>query len=361
MTTPRPRLIAAHDAAATFYRRELQNDTAQGPRDYLRHRGFASVTTSPIWTIGYAPSGWTALTGHLRTEGFTDQELLDAGLVIATRRGTIVDRFRDRLMFGLRDTTGDLVGFTGRAAPGVTDERPKYLNTPHTSIYDKGALLFGLTEQRARLTPQSIPVLVEGPMDALALATCLPPTSPHVGIAVCGAGVTEAQVRALAAVGANTVIVAFDADDAGRRASLRALPSLQPTFTHVRAVTLAGGQDPASLTGRRHQLADALDRCHPLADDLVDDVLRHYNAKLDNAEARVCALRDAAQTVASLPPADVGRQVVRISNRLDFPVRDVTRELADAVTSAPGQPHHIDLKRARPSVEATRSRPSLMR
>ena len=148
-----------------------------------------------MWTTGYAPPGWTALTGHLRSEGFTNQELLDAGLVLTTRRGTIVDRFRDRLTFGIRDAQGDLVGFTGRAAPGAGSDCPKYLNSPRTPIFDKRLLLFGLAEQTDRLTSGHVPVLTEGPLDAIAFTS-----TDCVGVAVCGTALTDEQRRELARV-----------------------------------------------------------------------------------------------------------------------------------------------------------------
>jgi DNA primase catalytic core len=336
MTTPRDRLVAAHDAAAAYYRGELLTESAAGPRDYLRRRGFAALIDSEVWATGYAPPGWTALTGHLRDEGFTDQELLDAGLVISTRRGTVVDRFRDRIIFGLRDDAGAIVGFTGRSAPGASTDCPKYLNSPSTSIYRKSHVLFGLAEQADRLAAGALPVITEGPLDALAVHSA---DNEFAAVSPCGTAITDGQVSLLSAsTTATRVLVAFDADTAGTSAAARSHRLFNRSFADVHAIALAAGADPALVLERRGrpELRRALAATRPLADVLIDAAVERYADRLDSAEARICALRTAARLVAELPTRDIARVAATLAARLDLEHGTVTRELTAAAVPHPG-------------------------
>lgn len=358
----RGRLIAAHEAAATFFADQLTAPAAASPREYLIRRGLRDILpssrqpfdpitnrtgTTPLtlssgtasWHIGYAPPTWTALTDHLRAAGFTDHELLTAGLTQTTRRETLVDRFRDRLTFGIRDRSGDLVGFIGRAAPNTSAAVPKYLNSPRTPTYDKGAVLFGLAEQHRQLASGAIPVLVEGPLDALAVDLTNAPGRPRLaGVAPCGTALTEHQVQELAQVTRGPVLVAFDSDTAGDRAAAHAHNHLSAAFSDLRAVRTPPNTDPAELleiTGPSN-LRRILSRTQPLMDRIVNDVLRRYDDRLDNAEARISALRELAPVIAQAfagpHTPDRARQAAELTSRLDLDHATVTRELIAATT-----------------------------
>jgi hypothetical protein len=178
-------------------------------------------------------SGWTALVDHLRTRGYTDAQLLDAGIGLRTRRGTVVDRFRDRLMFPVRDPGGQrIVGFLGRALVEAEDT-PRYLNSPATALYRKGEVLYGLGAEPARraLADGARPVLVEGPLDAIAVTGA--GGGRYAGVAPCGTALTTAQVAALdthaGPLAGRGVITAFDHDPGGRQAALRAYQLLAAT------------------------------------------------------------------------------------------------------------------------------------
>src|SRR5450759_4065924 len=180
------------------------------------------------YQLGYAPPGWTALVDHLRARGYTDAQLLDAGVGLRTRRGGV---FRDRLMFPVRDAGGDrVVGFLGRALT-ESDDTPKYLNSPATALYRKGDVLYGLGAEPSRqaLAAGARPVLVEGPLDAIAVTAG--GASRYVGVAPCGTALTAAQVAALdtaaGPMAERGVLVAFDNDPGGRQASLRAYELLR--------------------------------------------------------------------------------------------------------------------------------------
>jgi hypothetical protein len=128
-------------------------------------RGFGEQVLRP-WTVGYAPAGWRVLTAHLRDLGYGDAAIQAAGLARRTRRGALIDFFRDRAMFGIRWPDGTVAGFTGRARPGGGQAGPVYLNSRTTGLYRKGSLLVGLYEGRRVLAAGARPVLVEGPLDA---------------------------------------------------------------------------------------------------------------------------------------------------------------------------------------------------
>src|SRR5436190_16706183 len=173
-------------AAARFFAARLPGSWVPA---YLAGRGFGEQALRP-WTVGYAPAGWRALTDCLRDLGYGDAAIQAAGLARRTRRGALVDFFRDRAMLGVRWPDGTLAGFTGRARPGGARPGPVYLNSRTTGLYHKGSLLFGLYEGRRALAAGARPVLVEGPPDAIAVSAA----GPYAGVSPCGTALTPAQV-----------------------------------------------------------------------------------------------------------------------------------------------------------------------
>src|SRR2546429_5806562 len=176
--------------AARFFAARL---TASWVPAYLAGRGFGEQALR-VWTVGYAPAGWRLLTAHLRGLGYGDAVIQAAGLAQRTRRGALVDFFRDRAMFGIRWPDGTLAGFTGRARPGGDRPGPVYLNSRTTGLYHKGSLLFGLYEGRRALAAGARPVLVEGPLDAIAVSAA----GPYAGVSPCGTALTPPQGTPLA-------------------------------------------------------------------------------------------------------------------------------------------------------------------
>src|SRR5450759_1470560 len=249
-------LARLHADAAAFYAAQLAGD---GP-DATRAAALLTTRAVPAaavagYQLGYAPPGWTALTDHLRAHGYTDTQLLDAGVGLRTRRGTVVDRFRDRLMFPVRDGGGQrIVGFLGRALTEA-DDIPKYLNSPATALYAKGEVLYGLGAEPSRqaLAAGARPVLVEGPLDAIAVTSA--GAGRYAGVAPCGTALTAAQVAALdtcaGPLAERGVLVAFDNDRGGRQAALRAYELLRPTGAWPTSASLPDGLDPAGLAQQR--------------------------------------------------------------------------------------------------------------
>jgi DNA primase len=316
------KLAAVTGAAAGFFAERMRGSWGPG---YLASRGFGEQAWRE-WGIGYAPATWTALTSHLRARGFTDEAIQEAGLAKMSARGTLVDIFRDRIMFPVRALDGTVAGFIGRAPPTrEAGNAPVYLNTATTPLYRKGSVLFGLYE--ASRTAQERLVLTEGPLDAMAITA-----AGAAGVAPCGTALTTAQVALLSRV-AKTVVVAFDADRPGRKAAVRAYHLLRAATHDLSTVPLPPGQDPAGFL--REHGAPALARllggqAHPLADLVIDEHLAEFAPWLQFTDGKFGALRAVAPRIATLPAGQVARQVARTAHRLDLTHAEVTA----AVTAA---------------------------
>jgi DNA primase len=334
-TLARQRLVAAHQAAIRFFTDHLAATTGASPREYLHSRGFGRLLGSTRWELGYAPPSWTALTDHLHASGFDTDELLTAGLVVRSRTGGVVDRFRDRVMLPIHDLGGDPVGFVGRAAPGADSDTPKYLNSPRTPLFDKGATLFGLSEQQDVLSSGAVPVIVEGPFDVLAVSLAGSEQAPALAaVAPCGTSLTAGQVSALVQFSQHRLLVAFDADAAGNRAGAAAYNLLATQFANLRAAELPEGFDPAGLleAAGPPALQQRLSQDRPLADVVLDQGLRYWLDRRENAEARAAAVHELAPTIARLRPDDVARQAGRLAQAMDIDHSVITQVTADAVT-----------------------------
>ena len=217
--------------------------------EYLTERGFGAAVQEQ-WRIGHAPDGWTSLTSHLKELSYGDREIEAAGLAKPCSRGTLIDVFRDRMMFPVRLADGTVAGFIGRAGSDAAADVPKYLNTRETSLYRKGEVLFGLHEGGALLTAGARPVIVEGPLDAIAVTSAT--DGAYAGVAPCGTALTAAQVELL---GSRSLVLAFDGDQAGASALVRAYDVLRGCG--VQAVVAYSSQWAsiwADSRGDRHRL-----------------------------------------------------------------------------------------------------------
>jgi len=330
-----PELVQIHAEAGRFFQACLHGSWVP---QYLAERGLdaALLPTSP-WKIGYAPASWTALTEHLRGLGHCDAALLASGLVVNGRNGQLRDHFHDRLMIPLRDADGYVIAFIGRRPPATGDEHgPRYLNSPDTALFTKGHVLAGLAEGRMFFARGAQPVLVEGPLDAIAVT--IAGTGAFAGVALCGTALTAEQVSALARtvdLGERGIRVAFDPDAAGRKAAIRAYQHLAPLSDPV-AVTLPEGTDPADLlrTSGRDALRETLHRSSgPLADLVVDATMEEWahGRELRFAELQIGALRAVTSVIAAMPEEHVGPQAGRLCalyvERYGWRPEEVTAEL----------------------------------
>jgi len=234
----RDRVLKANERAAKYYHKILV-DSRDGEKflSYLERR---QIGRSQIddFLLGAARDEWEDLAKTLSAEGFLAGDLEKAGLVLARDTGGYYDRFRGRLIFALRNVTGDVVGFAGRA---MGEETPKYINTPQSPAFDKGKLLYGLDHAK-RFLAESTLILTEGYMDVIALHRA----GIRNAVASMGTALTEFQVEAVRRYCSN-VILAYDADIAGDAATIRGIEMLIERGLDVRVVRFPEGQDPDSI------------------------------------------------------------------------------------------------------------------
>jgi len=324
-------LIRVHQSAARFFRIRLADSWVPA---YLAGRGFGPAVQER-WQAGYAPAAWDDLTRYLRAAGYADPLIEAAGLARRSRRGTLIDTFRDRVMLPIRAAGGIIVAFIGRAPDHAGPGVPKYLNSTGTSLYSKSEMLFGLSEGHRALADGAQPVIVEGPFDAIAVTTA--GSGRFAGTAPCGAVLTAGQAAALGrAAGLSTagVLVAFDPDQAGRRATVSAYRLLAPLTAKSSAVILPPGTDPAQILREHGPAALAWTlamRTRPLIDVVIDAEVGRWSQWLRHPEGQVSALRAAAPLVAALPPAEVARQVARLARHLELDHAIVTEAITDAL------------------------------
>ena len=321
-----------HQVATQFFRSQMPGSWVP---EYLGKRGLTAAVQD-TWHAGYAPAEWDALTRHLRAAGYPETLIEAAGLARRSRRGTLIDTFRDRAMFPTHAPDGAIVAFIGRAGEHADPGKPKYLNSPATSHYSKSEILFGLWEARAALTSGARPVIVEGPLDAIAVTTA--GHGRHIGVAPCGTALTAQQTAALASTAdlrATGVTVAFDPDQAGRRAAVRAYHLLVPHTEKLAAATFPAGQDPAQILtdSGPTALAEILSSgIRPLPDLVINTEVARWSRWLRHPEGQIHALRATAPLIAAMPPAHIGRQVARLTAILKLDHATVTQAVTDALT-----------------------------
>ncbi len=295
----RTRLVAAHAAAADYYREQLGGPEAVIGRTFLTERGFDQAAADHFG-VGYAPQGWDHLTRHLRGRGFAEDELLAGGLVVQGNRG-VYDRFRGRLLWPIRDLAGDVVGFGARKLYD-TDDGPKYLNTPETPIYKKSQVLYGLDLAKREVAKQQRAVVVEGYTDVMACHLAGVTTA----IATCGTSFGAEHIKVLRRLLMDDdtfrgeVIFTFDGDAAGQKAALRAFSEDQRFVARTFVAVEERGLDPCDLrlSHGDEAVRELVDRRVPLFEFAIRSVLATHD--LATPEGRVAALHEAAPVVAQL-------------------------------------------------------------
>ena len=297
----RSRLISAHVAAVNFYREQLQLPEASHARELLMKRGFEKSACDDF-EVGYSPDQWDALTKFLRGQGFTIEEITLAGLSKEGQKGPI-DRFRNRLMWPIRDISGDVVGFGARKlASDEEDQGPKYLNTPETPIYKKSQVLYGLDRAKKEIAKKRQAVIVEGYTDVMAAHLAGITTA----VATCGTAFGDEHIRILRRLLMDDdafrgeVIFTFDGDAAGQKAALRAFGDDQKFVTQTFVAVEPSGMDPCEL--RQHQgdaaVRDLIARRVPLFEFAIKSAIKQYD--LTNADGRVSALNAAAPLIGKI-------------------------------------------------------------
>jgi len=252
MKTERQRLYEACELAARFFEKQLASSkTGAAAKKYLIGRGFSEKSIA-AWRLGWSPSSWQGLRDFLASQGYTDKEIVGAGLAAASAGGRVYDRFRGRIMFPIFDFNSQVVGFGGRifesAAVGGRDSalaaaEPKYLNTARTALYDKGRLLYGLDRAKAAIRHADACVLVEGYADAIMSAQA----GVENVVATSGTALTEDHLKIIKRF-TNNLILGYDLDLAGENASRRGIDMARAAGFDVRVARPAiAGKDPADI------------------------------------------------------------------------------------------------------------------
>ncbi len=336
----RSRLIAAHAEAAKFFQNLLNTsaDAAFG-RELLTKRGFDRAACE-AFGVGYAPNSWDALTKHLRGLNFTIDELELAGLSKMGERGPI-DKFRNRLMWPIRDISGDVVGFGARKlASDAEDQGPKYLNTSETPIYKKSQVLYGLDIAKKEIAKKRQVVVVEGYTDVMACHLAGITTA----VATCGTAFGPDHIRIIRRLLMDDdafrgeVIFTFDGDAAGQKAAMRAFNEDQKFVTQTFVAVEPEGLDPCDLRQHKGDLAlrDLIARRIPLFEFAIKTELNLHN--LNTAEGRVNALNATAPLVAQIRDKSLRPEYTRLlAGWLGVEVEIVSRAVSQGAkrTSAP--------------------------
>ena len=285
----RARMLALNKAAARFYYELLHQPVGQEGLEYFQNRGLTRRTMNRFG-LGYAPEGWSTLLDAMGKQGFDRQELVDAGLAVRSKTGSVYDRFRNRVIFPIIDIRGDVVAFGGRV---LDDSLPKYLNSPESLVFHKSRNLFALN--LAKKTKAERMILAEGYMDVIALHQA----GFDSAVASLGTSLTQEQARLISRY-VKQVVVAYDADGAGQKAAQRAIEVFRDTEVTVKILRIPGAKDPDEFI--REKGAAAFAR-------LMDQSENHVEFRLDKAkepydlqvpEQKVEFVRQAAQIVASL-------------------------------------------------------------
>ena len=290
------RLWALSREAARFFNAQLYQPAGERGLAYAQRRGMPKSTLTKFG-IGFAPDAWTALTDAMRRKGYTDQELIDSGLV-SQKGDRIYDRFRNRLMFPIIDVRGNVIGFGGRV---MDDSTPKYLNSPETVIFNKRKNLFALNLAKKTQLPYLI--LVEGYMDAVALHQY----GFDCAVASLGTSLTEDHAALLTRY-TEQVMLIYDGDEAGQRATRRAIPMLEKAGLRVKVLRMKGAKDPDEFLKKFG--ADQFKLLLEEASNRVEYQLNAIAAKYDIREddQRVRFIQECAQLISTLP-SSVQREV----------------------------------------------------
>ena len=331
-TSGRTRLYQANTAAAEWFRGQLASPEAETARRFLGERGF-DAGAAAHFGVGYAPKGWNGVRDALKSQGFTDEEMLAAGLLSQGQRG-VYDRFRGRVVWPIRDVTGQTIGFGARRLYD-DDKGPKYLNTPETPIYKKAQVLYGLDLAKKDISRSHRVVVVEGYTDVMACHLA----GVTSAIATCGTAFGADHMRVVGRiVGTDVsgeVVFTFDPDAAGQKAAVRAFAEARTSGLQSYVAVGPEGLDPCDLRLNRGDGAvrSMIETKSPLFEFVIDQRIAGHD--LASVEGRVAALTAAAPIVAEIKDTGIrGRYEHVLARRLGEDLREVHREVQRAAARA---------------------------
>ena len=314
----RETLLKVHESAAAWFRQQLADNVGARIRRQIDARGITDATSQALG-LGYAPPAREGLKTALLKDGFSQPMLLRAGLLVQRDDGSVVDRFRNRLMIPICRDTGSVIAFGGRAVDA--DQQPKYLNSPETPIYSKGRTLYGLNLSKNAIRQRKFAILVEGYFD---FAQVYQAGFEGV-VASCGTALTPQQAQQLRRF-TNKVVLSFDPDAAGQGAAAKSCEMLVAEDFAVNVAVLPAGDDPDTFIRKTGApgYAERLEHSTPYLEYLLDRAAANHNLNTD--EGRVAFLGDMLPVASRIPDATMRD---RFADRLSFKAR-VTDEVVRA-------------------------------
>lgn len=359
----RSRLVEAHNLATKFYQEQLRSPDAAHARKFLSERGFDEASWDHFG-VGYSPAGWDGLRTFLKSKGFSEEDLLTGGLMVQGQRGAY-DRFRDRVMWPIRDSGGDTIGFGARKL-SEADQGPKYLNTPETPIYKKSHVLYGIDLARRDMAKQQQAVVVEGYTDVMACHL----SGITTAVATCGTAFGGDHVKVLRRILMDdeskpaSVVFTFDGDEAGKKAAIKSFNEDQKFAASTYVAVEPHGLDPCDL--RMQGGAEAVQKLIANKIPLFEFVIKSTIADFDlaNPEGRVAAMRAVVPIVKGIKDSALRPEYVRIvSGWLGIDEATLRKEVGTKPTgtksagpqTAPAAAQQINSKSAQIEREALKS------
>ena len=315
------RLYEANREAARFYHKQLYSPSGKQALSYLRGRGLTEKTIIHFG-LGYSPSDRFELVNHLRSKGFSNAEIIQANLANESRKGNPFDRFSDRVMFPIIDLRGNVIAFGGRI---MSDIKPKYLNTSDTLVFNKSRNLFAM--QFAKNKADGRLILVEGYMDVIALHQA----GFENAVATLGTALTQEQAMLIKRY-CDEVIICYDADEAGQKATARAISILRPTGLRIKIVTVPSGKDPDEFIKSYGEQGSArfamlLDRSGNDIEYRLKKLRSRYN--IDITDQKVGFMTQAAFLISEIDnPVEQDIYITRLSSELGIE-KSAFRQLVD--------------------------------
>jgi DNA primase len=348
------RIYEANLAASKYFVEQLGADAATTGRDFLKSRGF-DKSAAETFGVGFAPKGWNNLVDHLKTLGFTEDELVLASLASRGERG-LYDKFRGRLIWPIRDTSNQVIGFGARKLFD-DDQGPKYLNTSETPVYHKSAVLYGIDLAKKEISKSQKVVVVEGYTDVMACHLA----GVTNAVATCGTAFGDEHIRILnRMLSANVdipaeVIFTFDPDEAGQKAAMRAFADAEKFHANSFIAVGPDGLDPSDLRVQKGDEAVQLmiESKKPIYEFAIKQKLKNFD--LSSVEGRVGAARAAASVIATIRDSAMRSVYLReVANWVNLDVSEVSalveRAIKDKVVAAVA-PMRQDIA-AEPAVQA---------
>lgn len=304
----RRRILEINRETARFFHAQLMSEQGKQAYDYLTRRG-RDRKTIRHFGLGYAPEGWRVLSDYLKTKGFTDEEMVAANVAVNSKRGSVYDRFRNRVMFPIIDLRGNVVGFGGRA---LDDQGAKYLNTSDTPVFKKSRNLFAMNFAKTSKQPGLI--LAEGYMDVIAIHQA----GFDNAIATLGTALTDEQARLISQY-TDKVILAYDSDGPGQAATKRAINIFDEVGVKVSVLSMTGAKDPDEFIQKygRERFAMLLDGSSNALEFELSKIRSRFD--ISTADGKVNFLKEACKLFAGIRnPVEREVYLTQVANELEI-------------------------------------------